>query len=82
MNTLGRVPTYELWESIDDSGVSLSLFPAEKRLEHVTSGDPPQDRLDGSPLRLIWVVEAANWEDAMTAMHERMGWEPYRPMTA
>jgi len=31
---------------------------------------------------LLHLIEAEEWNDAMTQLHERMDWEPYKPLNS
>lgn len=56
---------YELWE--DDEG--SAFFPADY---------PDKDRMLMSNPRLVWTVEADDWEDAMRKRCAHIG-EEYKP---
>jgi len=58
---------YELWHSESEGG--HTFFSSHQR-----PGALEEDA------RLIWTTEAATWEEAQTAKHKFLGWEPYRPM--
>jgi hypothetical protein len=70
---------YELWESIDNPGAAL-FFPADRRTHHVISGEPARDRITGESLRLIWTVDATDWEAAMAAKRAWLDQASSRPM--
>jgi hypothetical protein len=59
---------YELWHSTSEG--CFTFFP-----EHQRPPDLPADA------RHIWFIEAATWEEAQTAKHQFLGWEPYRPIS-
>jgi hypothetical protein len=59
--------SYELWHSTSEG--CYTFFPANQR--------PPDLPADA---RHIWSIEAATWEEAQTAKHQFLGWEPYRPI--
>ncbi len=59
--------TYELWE-----GDGYTFFPEDN--ESIR-------KLLPANAKLIWTVEADNWESANKACYEHMGWEPYQPMS-
>lgn len=58
---------YELWHSASEG--CYTFFPANQR---------PDDLEDDACF--VWSVEAANWDEAQTAKHQFLGWEPYLPM--
>jgi hypothetical protein len=66
----------ELWhhKSLAGEAEMWTFFPvdesyAERVAELLEAGD-----------ELVWTVEADSFEEAMPLYHERMGWEPYRPV--
>lgn len=64
-----RAVKFEAWTNPDET--ELTVFAAD---------DDEQRR---SQLRedslLMYVIEAATWEEAMAVHHIRQGWEPYDP---
>ena len=64
---MSELTKYELWE---DQERNYSFFPEDN--------DSARDLLPKSA-KLIWVVEAASWEEAQSKKHEYLGWEPYKP---
>lgn len=67
------MPQYELW---DDGDGGLTFLPEGDGAESPHSAR----RLIDEKARLVWTVEAENWDKAMAAYYEHMGWEPYQPM--
>lgn len=69
VNTPAR---WELWETIHSDGTQqLSFFPEWN--------DNSRQSLDASA-RLIWTVEAENYDDAMQKHNDFLGWGPYKPI--
>lgn len=62
---------YEVWRSESEDGVSFNCFP-ENSLNARKILEPGA--------KLIHVIEAKTWNEAMTKYHEVMCWEPYVPM--
>ena len=60
---------YEAWS--DDGQVSFADPEAIKK--EIESGAL------GKTAKLLHVVEADTWEEAMAVHHIKMGWEPYKP---
>ena len=60
---------YYVWEH--ESGNSVTCQPTPLLMK------------DGKPFddvnELLYIIEAATWEEAMSIHHLRMGWEPYDP---
>lgn len=61
---------FEAWE--DDDGVTFSTQ------ENIT--DFKQKGLISSEAWRLYQIEAQSYEDAMVLHHEKMGWEPYKPI--
>lgn len=61
---------FEAWE--DEDGVTFAT--QENIKDHKKKG------LLSSKAKLLYQINANNYEEAMAAHHQRMGWEPYRPM--
>lgn len=57
--------TYSVWGG--DAGEWVHFSPGE---------NPPMDDCK----RLVYRIQATNWDDAMRQHHERQGWEPYVPL--
>jgi hypothetical protein len=65
----------ELWE--DDSG--HSFFPRAATDAEYLAQLEQNDLISGSK-RLVWTVDAENWEEAMQLLYDRKGWGKYQPM--
>lgn len=61
---------YEAWSDVSGESEDISFFDAET----IASQGLPEKAT------LLYRVEADTYEDAMRLHHERMGWEPYKPM--
>lgn len=61
---------FEAWE--DDEGVTFST--QENIKDHKKKG------LLSSSAKLLHQIEAKNYEEAMVLHHQKMGWDPYKPM--
>jgi len=58
---------YELWKEPN----AYSFFPESSASARA---------LLTADARLIWTVDARDWNEAQTKKHEFLGWEPYKPM--
>ncbi len=63
---------YELWATPDRT--SLTFIAADTIELYREQGAVETDA------ECIWSVEADTYNEAATAYHEYMGWEPYKPM--
>jgi hypothetical protein len=61
---------FEAWE--DEDGVT---FSTQKNI-----GDHKEKGLLAHDARLLHQIEAENYDEAIILHHQKMGWEPYRPM--
>ncbi|HAM01970.1 MAG TPA: hypothetical protein DCQ30_07040 [Acidimicrobiaceae bacterium] len=60
---------WELWEGPD---LTHSFFASDNQdARRLTEGEGAVK---------IWETEATSYNDAKRALHEHMGWEPYKPM--
>jgi hypothetical protein len=63
---------YEAWQDPADSSITFTLASSIPELR--------QKGLLSVDARLLYRFEARSYNDAMAMHHERMGWEPYRPL--
>ncbi|MGR2741002.1 hypothetical protein ACUY1T_21350 [Billgrantia sp. Q4P2] len=61
---------FEVWE--DEDGTTLSTV--ENIIELKNKG------LLSKSAKLLYKIEANNYEEAMVEHHNKMGWERYKPM--
>lgn len=61
---------FEAWE--DKGGIT---FSSQENI-----GDHKEKGLLSSDAKLLHQIEANSYEDAMILHHQKMGWEPYKPM--
>jgi len=61
---------YEAWS--DDEGVTFSTVEGIK--------EQKEKGLLSANAKLLHTIEAETYEEAMAMHHEKMGWEPYKPM--
>lgn len=62
-----------IFEAWDDDG-DITFAPQESIKEQKQKG------LLSTDAKKLHEIEASSHEDAMTKHHEKMGWEPYKPM--
>ena len=67
MKSKRQMQRYELWKESD----GYSFFPVDN--------DSAREALSADA-KLVWTVEAANWEEANKKKHQHLGWEEYQPM--
>ena len=53
-----------------------SILVPGKEAPRFAYGTPIEEGLE-----LIWRIDAADWNEAMTRYHELQGWEPYQPLS-
>lgn len=61
---------YQAWE--DDEGVTFST------IENIE--DFKKKGLLSQKAKMLYQIEANEYNEAMVIHHEKMGWEPYKPM--
>lgn len=61
---------FEAWE--DEEGITFST--QENIVDHKKKG------LLSIDAKLLYQIAADNYDEAMTLHHNKMGWEPYKPM--
>jgi len=60
---------YEAWSDVEQ----VSFADPEAIMKEIESG------VLGKVAKLLHVIEAETWEEAMAVHHIKMGWEPYKP---
>lgn len=63
---------YEVWETDDEGCTGVMIFPVDENAE-------AKRKLAGKDIKLLRVIEAPSWNEAMTIHHQLMGWEAYVP---
>ena len=73
--------TVEAWASYDEQGDIVSHMVSSPS-EAATSLRARELAEEPEVVRIerVWSMEAASWNEAMAAWHERQGFEPYKPM--
>ena len=61
---------FEAWE--DEDGIT---FSSQENID-----DHKEKGLLSSDAKLLHQIEANSYEEAMILHHQKMGWEPYKPM--
>lgn len=69
-----RAAVMSIFTAWGNDGYAHIFVPGED-VPRFADGAPMEDNLE-----LIWRIEAADWDEAMTRYHELQGWEPYKPM--
>lgn len=63
---------WELWQSSDET--QTTMFRAADRSAHILPGDPPRDRLMGTPMMLLKKFEVEDHEAAVAYRNALFGW--------